>query len=128
MTELKMRLDKWLWHARFFKTRTLATEFAGAGNVRINARKQTRAGANVRPGDVLVFNLHEFVRVIEICALSQRRGPAGEAQTLYVDRDPPQPRSLLKSPHAKPALRPTGSGHPTKKQRRKQAIFTHTYS
>ena len=43
--QLAMRVDKWLWHARFFKTRTLATKLAAAGNIRINGQKQTRAAA-----------------------------------------------------------------------------------
>jgi ribosome-associated heat shock protein Hsp15 len=117
---LAMRVDKWLWHARFFKTRGLATSFVGAGNIRINGTKQSRASANVRVGDVLVFGLHQDIRMIEIVALSLRRGPAPEAQALYLDRDPPQPKSA--KDHV--ALRPSGSGRPTKKQRRQLAAFT----
>lgn len=116
----KMRLDKWLWHARFFKSRSLATQFTAAGNVRINGQKQTRASGNVRPGDVLTFSLHSHVRVIEIVLLSQRRGPASEAQTLYHDREPPQPKPRS----AQPVHRPAGTGRPTKKQRRQQIAFT----
>lgn len=88
-----MRADKWLWHARFFKTRTLATRFVGNGNLRINATKQTRASAQLRVGDVLVFGLNDHIRTIEVVALSSRRGPAPEAQTLYIDRDPPRPKT-----------------------------------
>ena len=115
-----MRVDKWLWHARFFKTRTLATKLAAAGNIRINGQKQSRASANVKVGDVLTFPLHQHVRVIEITALSIRRGPAPEAQALYIDRAPPQP----KKPEDKIAKRDSGSGRPTKKQRRAAAAFT----
>lgn len=115
-----MRVDKWLWHARFFKTRTLASKLAAAGNVRINGTKQTRAAANVKVGDVLTFPLNAHVRVIEVLALSTRRGPAPEAQALYSDRDPPQP----KPKSAQIAARASGSGRPTKKQRREQDSFT----
>ena len=115
-----MRVDKWLWHARFFKTRTLATKLAAAGNIRINGQKQTRASANVRAGDVLTFPLNNHVRVIEIVTLSTRRGPAPEAQALYIDRAPPQPKPKSE----KPAFRDAGAGRPTKKQRRAQDAFT----
>ena len=115
-----MRVDKWLWHARFFKTRTAATKLAAAGNIRINGHKQTRASAAVKPGDVLTFPLHRHIRVIEVVATSLRRGPAPEAQALYVDRNPPQP----KPPEERSAERERGLGRPTKKQRRAQDAFT----
>ncbi len=115
-----MRVDKWLWHARFFKTRTLATKLAAAGSIRINGQKQSRASASVKIGDILTFPLNHYVRVIEIVALSTRRGPAAEAQTLYIDRDPPQP----KPKQDKVAPREYGAGRPTKKQRRAQETFT----
>ena len=87
MREARTRLDKWLWHARFFKTRRLATQFVAAGKVRVNGRKQSRAAANVKIGDVLVFARGGRIRVIEIAAMSERRGPATEAQNLYIDRE-----------------------------------------
>ena len=119
-TPTQMRVDKWLWHARFFKTRTLANKLAAAGNIRINGQKQSRASANIRVGDVLTFPLNTHVRLIEVVALSVRRGPASEAQALYIDRDPPQPKPKSE----KPALREAGAGRPTKKQRRAQDAFT----
>jgi|SRR6056300_546095 len=118
-TSAPMRADKWLWHARFFKTRTLATRFVGNGNLRINATKQTRTSAQLRVGDVLVFGLNDHIRTIEVVALSSRRGPAPEAQTLYIDRDPPRPKTA----EEKIAFRPSGSGRPTKKQRRQITAF-----
>ena len=121
-----MRVDKWLWHARFFKTRTLASNLAANGNIRINGAKQNRAASNVRPGDVLTFALNDNVRVIEIVALSLRRGPAPEAQALYIDRDPPQPKSRAERTGFGPSglRRPGGSGRPTKKHRRAETEFT----
>ena len=118
-----MRLDKWLWHARFFKTRSDAGTYTAAGNVRVNGTRQTRSSARIRPGDTLTFALHGHVRVIEIIALSARRGPAVEARTLYHDHEPPENR--LKTPsETKPAQRAPGSGRPTKRERRAQDAFT----
>jgi ribosome-associated heat shock protein Hsp15 len=82
----RQRLDKWLWHARFFRTRTLAAR-AVAGGVRVNGIRTDRAAATVRPGDVLTFVQAERVRLIEVCALAPRRGSAAEAQALYQDRE-----------------------------------------
>ena len=122
--EASMRADKWLWHARFFKTRTLATRLAAAGNIRINGQKQSRAAARLRIGDVLTFPLNQHVRVIEVVALSTRRGPAVEAQALYLDRDPPQPKRKAKKLVDSAAFRDAGSGRPTKKHRRAESAFT----
>lgn len=121
---LAMRVDKWLWHARFFKTRTLATKLAAAGNIRINGQKQSRAAATIRAGDVLTFPLNQNVRVIEVVALSTRRGPAVEAQALYIHRDPPQPKKRAEKITLSPAFREAGAGRPTKKQRRDEDSFT----
>ncbi len=119
-----MRVDKWLWHARFFKTRTLASKLAAAGNIRVNGQKQNRAAASVRAGDVLTFPLNQHIRVIEIVALSIRRGPVPEAQALYIDRDPPQPKKRAEKIIEGAAYRDAGSGRPTKKQRRAETDFT----
>lgn len=119
-----MRVDKWLWHARFFKTRTLASKLAAAGNIRINGQKQSRAAASIRAGDVLTFPLNQNVRVIEVVALSTRRGPAPEAQALYIDRDPPQVKKREEKIIEQAAFREAGSGRPTKKQRRAESHFT----
>ena len=119
-----MRVDKWLWHARFFKTRTLATRLAAAGNIRINGQKQSRASASIRVGDVLTFPLNRHIRLIEVVALSTRRGPAAEGQALYIDRDPPQLKKREEKIIEQAAFREAGSGRPTKKQRRAENQFT----
>lgn len=119
-----MRVDKWLWHARFFKTRTLATRLAAAGNIRINGQKQSRASASIRIGDVLTFPLNRHIRLIEVVALSTRRGPAAEAQSLYIDRDPPRQQKREEKIVAQAAFREAGRGRPTKKQRRAESQFT----
>jgi ribosome-associated heat shock protein Hsp15 len=114
----RLRIDKWLWHARFFKSRTLAAKCIGAGHVRVNRKVVKKANYAVQPGDVLTFALGTHIRVIEIAALGVRRGPASEAQTLYTDLDPPRPRdpSAPRPPAA--GLRSPGSGRPTKRDRR----------
>ena len=108
------RLDKWLWHARFFKTRSLATSRVKAGAVRVNGMVVTKGAASVKPGDVLTFAQGDWVRLIEVSALAERRGPAKEAQTLYIDRSSPRPERPPQS--VNPAFE--GKGRPTKKDRR----------
>ena len=87
MTEDAARIDVWLWRARFFKTRSLATRFVEAGRVRVSrAGTETRLdkpSRTVRPGDGLVFALGARVVAIQVEALGERRGPPAEAQALY---------------------------------------------
>lgn len=115
----KIRIDKWLWQARFFKTRGRAGEIAANGGLRINSDRCAKAAQQVRPGDVLTFPQGRIVRVIRIEAIGTRRGPAAEAQTLYTDLDPPIPRETADEPPASlSATREPGSGRPTKRERR----------
>ncbi|QIE55456.1 RNA-binding S4 domain-containing protein [Pikeienuella piscinae] len=83
-----LRLDKWLWRARFFKTRGLAAKTAEKG-FRLNGERSRKTHALVRPGDVLTFRQGAEVRVVRVRALGTRRGPAPEAATLFEDLDPP---------------------------------------
>jgi ribosome-associated heat shock protein Hsp15 len=85
--EPKLRLDKWLWQARFAKTRTLAAALIEAGSVRVNGTRVTRPGRDVSEGDVLTFPQGGRIRVVRVLALGSRRGPAPEAQNLYCDLD-----------------------------------------
>jgi ribosome-associated heat shock protein Hsp15 len=78
-----LRLDRWLWQARFFKSRALAAQLVGKGRVRINQAIVTKAHHRIRPGDVLTFPQGPIVRVVRVVDLGSRRGPAREAQTLY---------------------------------------------
>ncbi len=118
----KVRVDKWLWQARFFKTRGLAAELAGSGRLRINSEHVAKPAQPVRPGDVLTFPQGDRIRVIRIEALGTRRGPAPEAQALYTDLDQvtATPDSGPKpDPGPAPAAeREAGAGRPTKKERR----------
>ena len=84
----KLRLDKWLWQARFFKGRSLAAELIEAGSVRVNGQRTTKPGRDISAGDVLTFPQGTRIRLVRVLALGLRRGPATEAQALYVDLDP----------------------------------------
>lgn len=111
----KLRLDKWLWHARFFKTRSLAATRVAAGDVRVNGDRTEKRSQMVGAQDVLTFAQGDNVRVIRVEAIGQRRGPAPEAQALYTDLSPPAPRSGKTAPE-NPAFE--GKGRPTKRDRR----------
>ncbi len=108
---VKLRIDKWLWQARFFKTRSLAAKQVTAGHVRLNGQRALKPAQAVGPEDVLTFPQGQIVRVIRVEKLGDRRGPAPEAQTLYTDlteyRDEPPPNPKFE-----------GKGRPSKKDRR----------
>jgi ribosome-associated heat shock protein Hsp15 len=80
-----LRLDRWLWQARFFKTRALAAMLASRRKIRVNNTVISKAHYRVRPGDVLTFPQGKTVRVVRVIELGLRRGPASEALTLYED-------------------------------------------
>ena len=109
-----LRLDKWLWYARFFKSGTLAAKVCTSGRLRINGTPVAKAHHPVRQGDVLTFPKERHIRVISILALGSRRGPAAEARALYDDLDPPRAESRVPSS----GVRERRSGRPTKAQRR----------
>ena len=77
------RLDKWLFHARFYRTRPLAQAAASAGKVRLNGARVDKPGHAVKPGDVLTLGRGSQVMAVRVLALAERRGPASEAQKLY---------------------------------------------
>jgi ribosome-associated heat shock protein Hsp15 len=111
----KLRLDKWLWYARFFKTRTLAASIVAGGAVRINGTPASKRSTMITAGDVLTFAKDDHIRVIRVEACGSRRGPAPEAQELYTDLEPPVRTPKEKIPH-NPAFE--GKGRPTKRDRR----------
>jgi len=111
----KLRLDKWLWQARFFKTRSLATRQVRSGHVRVNGARAGKAAHTVVAGDVLTFQQARDIRVVEIVALGSRRGPAPEAQTLYTDLTP-KPETPKPAPPVNPGYE--GKGRPDKRARR----------
>ncbi len=111
-----LRLDKWLWYARFCKTRSLATAMCRGGNVRINKIPVRKSNQSVRIGDVVTFAQGPRIRVIRIAALGTRRGPATEAQALYENLSPPMPPRKERMPGT--GIREPGAGRPTKRERR----------
>ncbi|MEM7169975.1 MAG: RNA-binding S4 domain-containing protein [Pseudomonadota bacterium] len=119
MSEEGLRLDKWLWYARFFKSRSLATQVCNGGKVRVAGQAVSKAHMTVRPDMILTFPQGQHIRVIKVLALTSRRGPASEAQQLYEDLKPPERASRLPKGTPPPvAKRESGSGRPTKKDRR----------
>ena len=83
-----VRLDKWLWHARFFRTRGLSAGAVAAGQVRVNGTKRLKPAFAVGAGDTLTFPQGARIRVVRIVALAAQRGPAALAQQIYCDLDP----------------------------------------
>ena len=116
-----LRLDKWLWFARFLKSRTLAAGLCRSGRLRVNRQAVEKPHHLVRVGDMLTFPLADRVRVIEVLALAERRGP--EARVLYADHTPPAPERALAPPAAE---RDRGAGRPTKRDRRRIDRFANT--
>ena len=114
-----VRLDKWLWVARFYKTRGLAVEAIDGGKVELNGDKAKRAKA-VRVGDRIRLRLGPYEWRLVVRGLSERRGPASEAQRLYEEEAEGRAArerhaAQLKAAHA---IHPPEKGRPTKKDRR----------
>jgi ribosome-associated heat shock protein Hsp15 len=119
MTAQSVRLDKWLWAARFWKTRALAAEAIASGKVLVNGARAKRAKP-VQLGDQVRLRIGPYLYHLTVRALSERRGPAAQAAQLYAE-DPATraTREALAAQHKllpAPAFR--GKGRPTKKQRR----------
>ncbi|WP_306120302.1 MULTISPECIES: RNA-binding S4 domain-containing protein [unclassified Roseitalea] len=114
----RQRIDKWLFFARVVKSRSLAARLVGAGQVRVNAEKATQPSRTVKSGDVLTINLARRVLVYRIARCGSRRGPATEARMLYEDLSPPPPERARSPLDRLGPVRETGSGRPTKKERR----------
>ena len=121
MADAPLRLDKWLWFARFVKTRSLATKLIVDGRMRVNGVPTQKAHYTVKLGDVLTFPLGPHIRVIKVVALGSRRGPAPEAQALYEDLDPPRPAARQQAASAPFEERNPGAGRPTKRDGRRIA-------
>ena len=118
--ETPLRLDKWLWYARFFKTRTQATKLIQSGKLRLNGDIITKPHRAASVGSILTFPKAKNIRVIKIVKLGQRRGPASEATSLYEDLSP-KINETKKEEQLKVVnfeIREIGTGRPTKKQRR----------
>jgi ribosome-associated heat shock protein Hsp15 len=119
-----VRIDKWLWAARFFKTRSLAVKAVGGGHITLNGHK-TKPAKTLQAGDLLVIRLGFFEYTVRVLALSEQRGPAVTARTLYEETE----ESVAKREQAaaeRKAMNPQGSRpehRPDKHDRRKIRQF-----
>lgn len=114
-----LRLDKWLWYARFFKTRALASKAISGGRFRLDGEVMSKPHRQAMVGQVLTFAQHDSVRVIKILARGSRRGPVSEAALLYEDLAPPLPKEKQTTGRPGPfEERDKGAGRPTKRERR----------
>lgn len=122
--EEAVRLDKWLWAARFFKTRSLATEAVNGGKVELNGLRP-KPSKDVKIGDQLRVRLGPFVHDITIRGLAERRGPASVAAQLYEESaDSVAARERLREQHRlAPSAQYEEGGRPTKKDRRALSAF-----
>ncbi len=115
-TDEPVRLDKWLWASRFFKTRALAAEAIDKGHVDVNDDKAKRSRA-VKVGDRVTIRRPPFAHQVTVLALSDQRGPATVAQTLYEESAESRARRELVAAQVR-AAGTTADGRPTKRDRR----------
>ena len=115
----QQRIDKWLWAARFFKTRSLAAEAVSGGKVHLNGER-VKPSRNVKVGDQLKITRGQYEYVISVDGLNQQRRPASEAQGLYTESQQSQEKRAALSEAVKisNASMPFSDGRPSKKQRR----------
>ena len=109
-----MRIDKWLWAARAFKTRSIAADACDGGKVDVNG-EAVKPAKQIRAGDRIEITVSQGRRILKVIALGERRGPAAEARQLYEDLTPPAPPRTRQAP---PPFRAPGAGRPTKRERR----------
>jgi ribosome-associated heat shock protein Hsp15 len=121
----KMRLDKWLWAARFFKTRSLATQAIEQGRVKLNGDR-VKPAREVKPGDRLELHAGDFDWALTVRGLSMQRGPAPVAQALYEEDPASLARRQQQVSDRKAAVNPAAAikGRPTKRDRRQIHRFT----
>ena len=112
-----MRLDKWLWAARFFKTRTLAVEAVTGGRVSVNDDR-AKPAKEIRVGDRLAIRRPPFEHIVVVKALSDKRGSATIAATLFDETEESRARRAVLAAEMKSLPQPRFKGRPTKKTRR----------
>ena len=123
---LAQRIDKWLFHSRFIKSRALATKLDNSKRIRVDGEKISKASYKLKISDIITFDLNDRIMVIEILGINATRRPYKEACMLYDDQSPaPEPQQDKNTPDflAAPFLREKGTGRPTKKQRRETDEF-----
>ncbi|KXU90818.1 RNA-binding protein [Paraburkholderia monticola] len=115
----KLRIDKWLWAARFFKTRSLAADAVEKGRVRIGGAA-VKPAKDVRVGDLVEIEIERFVWQVEVLGVCDVRGPASVAQTLYVETEESKAKRRVEQERRKVYHEPAAAlhGRPTKRDRR----------
>lgn len=114
------RIDKWLWAARFYKTRSLAVDEIGKGRVQVNGA-DAKPSREIRPGDTVCLRQGSVEKTVEVLDLSMQRGPAPQAQLLYRETPESLERRSLEAERRRLAQEPALSieqGRPTKRDRR----------
>jgi ribosome-associated heat shock protein Hsp15 len=121
----RVRVDKWLWAARFYKTRSLATEAVAGGKVEVNGER-AKPAKTIKPGDEIRIRLVPYEHILIVRGLAERRGPASVAQALYEEteasRDARQ-RLATQLAAAPATFVYEDKGRPTKKERRDLSRF-----
>ena len=119
-----LRVDKWLWAARFFKTRSLAIDAIESGKVLLN-EERVKPAKSIDVGDLLAIRLGPYTFVVEVLGLSDKRGPAPQAQKLYKETEESikQREALAFERKAQAQVVQHGEGRPTKKDRREIERF-----
>ena len=112
-----MRLDKWLWAARFFKTRTLAVEAVNGGRVSVNGDR-AKPAKDLKVGDELSIRRPPYEYRLVVKGFSERRGPPAEAASMYAETDESRARRAVLAAEMKSLPQPRFKGRPTKKTRR----------
>jgi ribosome-associated heat shock protein Hsp15 len=116
----KLRVDKWLWAARFFKTRSLATDEVLRGHVQMD-QQNIKPSREVRPGDTLTVWQAKIPRTVVVKGISEQRGPAATAQQLYEETEESRQKRALAAERMRLGAEPAHSienGRPTKRDRR----------
>jgi len=119
MTDEAVRIDKWLWAARFFKTRSAAQQAIEGGKVKLNGER-TKPAKDLKPGDRLVIHIRGYEWSIQVLRLSAQRGPAPVARTLYEESEESRARRALEVEKRRRFNEPASTlqGRPTKRDRR----------
>jgi len=125
-TAARVRIDKWLWAARFFKTRSLAQTAVGGGKVRLNDER-VKVAKEVKVGDTLTIRIAEYEWVVAVTALSEKRGSAEIARTLYTENEESIAKRLAQIADRRAQAgvwgERVGKGRPTKRERREVERF-----
>ncbi|SAK42739.1 heat shock protein 15 [Caballeronia glebae] len=117
--DARLRIDKWLWAARFFKTRSLASDAVEKGRVKIGGAN-VKPSKDVRVGDIVEIDIERLVWQVEVLGLCDVRGPATVAQTLYAETGEGRAKRVAEAERRKNFREPTSAlqGRPTKRDRR----------